>query len=56
MKPQPKNNSQSSIHVQVAQISQNILPSPELMQKYKDIDPNFPESIMQIAENFAKFY
>ena len=53
MKIQEKPASQHSIQVQVAQISQHILPAPEVLQKYKEIDPNFPERIMQLAENFA---
>ena len=53
MKSQPKTNN-SPIQVQVAQISQHILPSPEVMQRYKEIDPKFPERIMQLAENFAQ--
>ena len=42
------------VHEQTLEITQGPIPDPEIMERYKNTDPSFPERIMKMAEAHNK--
>lgn len=47
-------SNQEQTLVEVKQMYKGMLPHPQTMQGFKEIDPSFPERIMKMAEEHAK--
>lgn len=56
MKPTPKKGNQPQNQIQQQQLTvtkhyQGVIPPPEMMEQFKNIDPSFPDRILKMAEN-----
>lgn len=47
-------SNQEQTLVEVKQMYKGMLPHPQTMQGFKEIDPSFPERIMKMAEDTLK--